>query len=105
MPISGRVTIAVVCAALAAVTIAAYRPVLCCDFVSLDDVGYVVENQQIRDGLTLDVPKRGTGTFSFGKRASPQGKRCLSLLLERRGETNHNSLGGFRLIRDVRLAS
>ena len=49
MQISGRVTIAVVCAALAAVTIAAYGPVLSCDFVNLDDDIY---NPHVQSGLT-----------------------------------------------------
>jgi len=79
MQVSGRVTIAVVCTSLAAVTIAAYSPVLRYDFVELDDGAYVVENHHVRRGLTLDGVK---WAFSTGKMGNWHPLTWISLMLD-----------------------
>ena len=56
-PDSGKRSVALICAVLAAVTLAAYWPVLGYDFVDFDDNVYVTENQHVLKGLTLDGVK------------------------------------------------
>ena len=41
-----------ICTALAALTLAAYWPVLRCGFINLDDPDYVTANRHVRNGLT-----------------------------------------------------
>jgi len=56
-PDSGKRSVALICAVLAGVTLAAYWPVLGCDFVDFDDDEYVTENQHVLKGLTFDGVK------------------------------------------------
>jgi tetratricopeptide (TPR) repeat protein len=79
MQVLRSITIAVVCTALAAVTIAAYWPVLYCDFVALDDSAYVVENHHVRRGLTLDGVR---WAFSTGHQANWHPLTWISHMLD-----------------------
>ena len=45
---------AVICAVLAAITFAVYFQTTGFDFISLDDPGYIVDNEAVRQGLTVD---------------------------------------------------
>ena len=55
--------IAIVCVALALITILAYSGVRSSDFVSMDDYGYVVENGQVHQGLTISSIEWAYTTF------------------------------------------
>jgi hypothetical protein len=79
MQLPRSITIAVVCTALAAVTIAAYWPVLYCDFVVYDDNAYVVENHNVRQGLSLDGI---SWAFSTGRASNWHPLTWLSHMLD-----------------------
>ncbi len=51
---SGKRSVVLICAVLAIVTLAAYWPVLSCEFIDFDDDIYVTNNQHVLKGITLD---------------------------------------------------
>ena len=65
--------------ALVVLTVAAFWPVLSCDFVKFDDPEYVTSNQEVRGGLSLHGM---AWAFTTGRAANWHPLTWLSLMLD-----------------------
>jgi tetratricopeptide (TPR) repeat protein len=65
-PLAGKSLLAILCALLAAATVALYSPALHYSFVSYDDRDYVTDNLHVQQGLSWNTIKWAFTTFTAG---------------------------------------